>query len=147
MANIGITIAPWMLFFQQSFVVDKGMTEKDILFGKLDTASGALFTVLVAAFGIILTGTLLYKPWRADIESAAAASAVVVHNPFVGSYIRAQPDEMVETIQNEYLKIAKGKDEIMYIHVVDKDNKLLGIIDVKEILQADDEALLKGYHE
>jgi Mn2+/Fe2+ NRAMP family transporter len=70
MANIGITIAPWMLFFQQSFVVDKGMTEKDILFGKLDTASGALFTVLVAAFGIILTGTLLYKPWRADIESA-----------------------------------------------------------------------------
>jgi Mg/Co/Ni transporter MgtE len=54
---------------------------------------------------------------------------------------------MVETIQNEYPKIAKGKDEIMYIHVVDKDNKLLGIIDVKEILQADDEALLKGYHE
>ena len=41
MANIGTTIAPWMIFFQQSFVVDKGMTEKDIPFGKLDTAIGA----------------------------------------------------------------------------------------------------------
>lgn len=86
MANIGTTIAPWMLFFQQSSVVDKGMTEKDILFGKLDTASGALFTVIVAAFCIILTATLLYKPGGADIESAAAAaSAIMVHNPFVGS--------------------------------------------------------------
>jgi Mn2+/Fe2+ NRAMP family transporter len=38
MANFGTTIAPWMLFFQQSSVVDKGLDEKDIKFGKLDTA-------------------------------------------------------------------------------------------------------------
>lgn len=86
MANIGTTIAPWMLFFQQSSVVDKGMTEKDILFGKLDTAFGAFFTVIVAAFCIILTSTLLFKPGGADIESAAAAAtAIMVHYPFVGS--------------------------------------------------------------
>jgi len=36
MANIGTTIAPWMLFFQQSSVVDKGLQEKDIKFGKWD---------------------------------------------------------------------------------------------------------------
>jgi len=30
MANIGTTIAPWMLFFQQSAVVDKGTKEKDM---------------------------------------------------------------------------------------------------------------------
>jgi Mn2+/Fe2+ NRAMP family transporter len=30
MANLGTTIAPWMLFFQQSAVVDKGIGEKDI---------------------------------------------------------------------------------------------------------------------
>lgn len=58
-------------------------------------------------------------------------------------YLRAQPDETVETVQDEYPKRAKGKDEIMYIHVTDGDNKLLGIIDVKELLQADDEAPLK----
>jgi Mn2+/Fe2+ NRAMP family transporter len=86
MANIGTTIAPWMIFFQQSSVVDKGMTEKDIAFGKLDTALGALFTILVAAFCIILTGTLLFKPGGANIESAAAAaSAIMGSNPYVGS--------------------------------------------------------------
>ena len=40
MANIGTTIAPWMLFFQQSAVVDKGMQEKDIPWGKFDTLLG-----------------------------------------------------------------------------------------------------------
>ena len=34
MANIGTTIAPWMIFFQQSAVVDKGMKEKDIPGGR-----------------------------------------------------------------------------------------------------------------
>ena len=38
--HIGTTIAPWMVFFQQSTVVDKGMHEKDIPWGRLDTAVG-----------------------------------------------------------------------------------------------------------
>jgi Mn2+/Fe2+ NRAMP family transporter len=41
MANIGTLISPWMIFFQQSSVVDKGLIEKDISFGKFDTAVGA----------------------------------------------------------------------------------------------------------
>jgi NRAMP (natural resistance-associated macrophage protein)-like metal ion transporter len=71
MANIGTTIAPWMLFFQQSSVVDKGMKEKDIPFGRMDTAFGALLTVVVAIFLIIVTGTLLYGQ---NIESAGQAA-------------------------------------------------------------------------
>jgi Mn2+/Fe2+ NRAMP family transporter len=71
MANIGTTIAPWMLFFQQSAVVDKGMQEKDIALGRLDTAFGSLFTVVVAAFCVILTGTLLKG---VDINDAATAA-------------------------------------------------------------------------
>jgi NRAMP (natural resistance-associated macrophage protein)-like metal ion transporter len=50
MANIGTTIAPWMIFFQQSAVVDKGMKEKDIPWGQFDTLLGAVFTALVAIF-------------------------------------------------------------------------------------------------
>ena len=60
MANIGTTIAPWMIFFQQSAVVDKNMKEKDIPWGKFDTVVGAFFTIIVAVFVIIVTGTLLY---------------------------------------------------------------------------------------
>lgn len=71
MANIGTTIAPWMVFFQQSAVVDKSLQEKDILWGKLDTAVGSFFTVLVAIFIVVVTGTVLRGE---QIDSAAQAA-------------------------------------------------------------------------
>jgi Mn2+/Fe2+ NRAMP family transporter len=86
MANIGTTIAPWMLFFHQSSVVDKGLTEKDIPFAKWDTLMGSIFVVCVASFVMILTGMLLYKPGGTDIENAAqAAQAIMGSNPLVGA--------------------------------------------------------------
>ncbi len=85
MANIGTTIAPWMLFFQQSSVVDKNMSEKDIPWGKIDTAVGALGTIFVAIFVIIVTGTLLKGM---DIESAAQAARVLMsHDKYVGTLL------------------------------------------------------------
>ena len=71
MANIGTTIAPWMIFFQQSAVVDKGLQEKDMVGGEVDTAVGSVLTVVVAAFCVILTATLL--PGQ-HIEDAATAA-------------------------------------------------------------------------
>ncbi|MDA8055492.1 MAG: divalent metal cation transporter [Thermoplasmatales archaeon] len=60
LANLGTTIAPWMLFFQQSAVVDKGLTKKDIKFGQRDTIIGSTIMVVVAIAIIILTGTTVY---------------------------------------------------------------------------------------
>jgi NRAMP (natural resistance-associated macrophage protein)-like metal ion transporter len=76
MANIGTTIAPWMIFFQQSSVVDKGMKEKDIPWGKFDTMIGAVFTVLVAIFCIVVTATVLYGT---NIQSAADAARALLN--------------------------------------------------------------------
>jgi len=85
MANIGTTIAPWMIFFQQSSVVDKGLQEKDIPWSQLDTLVGSIFTVVVAVFIIIVTGTVLYGK---DIESAAqAAHALMPVNKYVGTFL------------------------------------------------------------
>jgi Mn2+/Fe2+ NRAMP family transporter len=75
MANIGTTIAPWMLFFQQSSVVDKGMKEKDIPWGRFDTLLGSVVTVVVAIFIVLLTGTILKG---VAIDDAAQASALVM---------------------------------------------------------------------
>lgn len=85
MANIGTTIAPWMLFFQQSSVVDKGMKPKDIPFGKIDTGVGAVLTVLVAVFLLVVTGSLLLGQ---PINSAAeAAIAIQKENYWVGTML------------------------------------------------------------
>ncbi len=85
MANIGTTIAPWMLFFQQSSVVDKGMKPKDIPFGKIDTAVGAVLTILVAVFLVVVTGTLLFGQ---PVNSAAeAAKALQKQDYLVGTMV------------------------------------------------------------
>jgi NRAMP (natural resistance-associated macrophage protein)-like metal ion transporter len=85
MANIGTTIAPWMLFFQQSAVVDKGMLEKDIPWGKFDTLLGSVLTVVVAIFIVVVTGTVLKG---VDIDSASqAAEHLMKSNHYVGAFM------------------------------------------------------------
>jgi NRAMP (natural resistance-associated macrophage protein)-like metal ion transporter len=85
MANIGTTIAPWMLFFQQSAVVDKGMLEKDIPWGKFDTLLGSALTVAVAIFIVVVTGTVLKG---VDIDSASqAAEHLMKTDRYVGTFM------------------------------------------------------------
>ena len=85
MANVGTTIAPWMIFFQQSAVVDKGLRERDIRWERLDTAIGAFFTIAVGVFIIIVTGTLLRG---ANIESAAQAAVLLMPiNRYIGTFM------------------------------------------------------------
>ena len=85
MANIGTTIAPWMIFFQQSAVVDKSLQEKDITGGRVDTAIGAFFTVVVAAFCVILTGTLL--PGQNIYDAASAAAKFMGISKQLGTFL------------------------------------------------------------
>jgi Mn2+/Fe2+ NRAMP family transporter len=77
MANIGTTITPWQIFFQQSAVVDKGMDIKDIRYGKIDTFVGSLMTCTVAAFIIIATAAAFYyhPSGQVVVESAAETAA------------------------------------------------------------------------
>jgi NRAMP (natural resistance-associated macrophage protein)-like metal ion transporter len=79
LANIGTTIAPWMIFFQQSAVVDKGLDIHDIRFGKLETFIGAVVTCLVAGFIIIATGaTFFYHHPPILIEDARQTADALV---------------------------------------------------------------------
>ncbi len=69
LANFGTTIAPWMLFFQQSSVVDKGLTVADVRHGQVDTALGTLAMVVVAVALVVLTGTFAYgRPGAANYD-------------------------------------------------------------------------------
>ncbi len=59
LANLGTTIAPWMLFFQQSAVVDKGLTPKEMRFGRIDTLIGGIVMGIVAIAIVILAATVM----------------------------------------------------------------------------------------
>jgi NRAMP (natural resistance-associated macrophage protein)-like metal ion transporter len=76
MANIGTTITPWQIFFQQSAVVDKGMDIKDIKYGKFDTFFGSFMTCTVAAFIIIAAAAVFhYNPANPSAATLAADAA------------------------------------------------------------------------
>lgn len=85
-AMIGTTIAPWMMFFSQSNVVEKGLTAKDLFSQKADAISGTIAACLVAWFIIVTTGAVLF-PAGITIDSAADAAAALA--PFAGPYAEA----------------------------------------------------------
>jgi magnesium transporter len=58
-------------------------------------------------------------------------------------FIRVPGNRTTDEIQNDYPKLAKGMMVVMYFYVVDENDKLLGLLDIKELLEAPDEALLR----
>lgn len=61
-ANIGAVIMPWMVFYQQSAVVDKGLDLTDLRAARIDTAVGALVTQLIMASVLVAAGSALGRP-------------------------------------------------------------------------------------
>lgn len=58
-ANLGAVIMPWMIFYQQSAVLDKGLTPADLPIARWDTAFGAVITqVIMAAVLIAVAATV-----------------------------------------------------------------------------------------
>lgn len=82
-AMVGTTIAPWMMFFTQSNVVEKGVTLKDLFFQKIDAVTGAVVACIVAWFIIVTTGAVLFPEGIEITEAADAARALA---PFAGEY-------------------------------------------------------------
>ena len=85
-AMVGTTIAPWMMFFTQSNVVEKGATLKDLFFQKIDAVTGAVVACIVAWFIIVTTGAVLFPEGIEITEAADAARALA---PFAGEYAGA----------------------------------------------------------
>src|SRR5579863_10551987 len=84
LADIGATVTPWMLFFQQSATVDKGMTTKDIRFGRIDTVLGAALAAAAAIATILCTAPLFAHQMSADNFQAAEFAQAL--EPIIGRF-------------------------------------------------------------
>lgn len=83
-SNIGATVTPWMLFFQQSAVTDKGLTRRDIRFGRIDTVLGACLASLAAIAVVLATAPLFSHQMNA--ENFQAAEFAQALRPLIGSF-------------------------------------------------------------
>jgi Mn2+/Fe2+ NRAMP family transporter len=82
LATIGATVTPWMLFFQQSAVVDKGMQPRDINAGRFDTFLGVVLASVCAIAAILATAPLFHHGIDAsNFQGAQFAEAL---EPWIG---------------------------------------------------------------
>jgi NRAMP (natural resistance-associated macrophage protein)-like metal ion transporter len=80
---IGTTIAPWMQFYQQSSVVEKGIRPKDYKLAAIDTIVGCAMAVIVATFITFACAATLHK---AGITVQFAEDAAKALRPLAGNY-------------------------------------------------------------
>jgi Mn2+/Fe2+ NRAMP family transporter len=82
LADIGATVTPWMIFFQQSAVVDKGMQPRDIKAGRFDTLLGALLASVFGVAAILATVPLFHH--GIDASQFAGAQFAEALIPWIG---------------------------------------------------------------
>src|SRR5260370_20339452 len=82
-ALVGTTLSPYMLFYVQSAVADKGIGEGDYIYEKVDVYSSTIFANIISAFMIIATGATLYIRHQMVTTAADAAFAL---RAFAGQY-------------------------------------------------------------
>ncbi|OGW37588.1 MAG: Mn transporter [Nitrospirae bacterium GWD2_57_9] len=80
---VGTTITPYMQFYLQSAVVDKGVRIDEYRFAKFDVYAGSFMTVFIAFFIILATGTILH-PAGVVVDSAEDAARAL--EPLAGNF-------------------------------------------------------------
>ncbi len=83
---IGTTIAPWMQFYQQSAIADKGLQAADYPYERVDVIAGSVYGVIVAAFIIIACAATLFVH---GVHVETAQDAALALRPLAGPYASA----------------------------------------------------------
>lgn len=80
---VGTTIAPWMQFYMQSAVIEKGLKLEDFKYEFWDVVVGSVITVVVAFFIIVACGATLHK---SGIQINEAKDAALALEPLAGAF-------------------------------------------------------------
>lgn len=80
---VGTTIAPWMQFYLQASVVEKGIKTEDYRYSRLDVIFGGIVVAIVAYFIIVTCAATIHAH---GIKIESAADAAVALSPLAGHY-------------------------------------------------------------
>ena len=81
---VGTTIAPWMQFYLQSSIVEKGITKRQYKASQIDVITGCVFTDVVAWFIIVACAATLYAHGYRNVQDAKDAAQAL--RPLAGDY-------------------------------------------------------------
>jgi NRAMP (natural resistance-associated macrophage protein)-like metal ion transporter len=80
----GTTIAPWMQFYLQASIVEKGVTVRQYHASRVDVIVGCLFAAIVAWFIVVACAATLHTAGKFDIVTAADAAQAL--RPLAGDH-------------------------------------------------------------
>jgi NRAMP (natural resistance-associated macrophage protein)-like metal ion transporter len=81
---IGTTITPWMQFYLQASIVEKGISIKDYRLSRWDVILGCIVTDVIAFFIVVACAATLYQSGHRDITDPAEAAIAL--RPFAGQF-------------------------------------------------------------
>ena len=81
---VGTTIAPWMQFYLQTSVVEKGVTRRQYRTSRIDVISGCIFAVIVAWFIVVACAATLFVHGFHTVSDAKDAAQAL--RPLAGDY-------------------------------------------------------------
>lgn len=83
---IGTTISPYMQFYLQSAVVEKGSREEDLPFARADVINGSVLAIMLAGFMMIASAATIYvaNAHGAKLNPQQAADFAVALKPLAG---------------------------------------------------------------
>jgi Mn2+/Fe2+ NRAMP family transporter len=81
---VGTTISPWMQFYLQASIVEKGITVRQYRASRLDVVIGSVFAAIVAWFIIVACAATLHRVGQTEIRNAADAALAL--RPLAGDY-------------------------------------------------------------
>lgn len=81
---IGTTITPWMQFYLQAAIVEKGLTKKDYRIAKWDVILGGIITDVVAFFIVVACAATIHKAGLGALQDPAEAAVAL--RPFAGEF-------------------------------------------------------------
>ena len=80
----GTTIAPWMQFYLQASIVEKGVTARQYKASRIDVVVGCIFAAVVAWFIVVACAATLHSIGKFNIETGAQAAEAL--RPLAGEY-------------------------------------------------------------
>ena len=81
---VGTTITPWMQFYLQSSIVEKGIGKKEYAISRWDVILGCIITDVIAFFIVVACAATLYSTGQRDISDAAQAASAL--KPLAGKF-------------------------------------------------------------
>ena len=84
---IGTTITPWMQFYLQASIVEKGIDRRHYSLSRWDVIVGCIVTDVIAFFIVVACAATIFKAGGGELTDAAQAASALV--PFAGRFAGA----------------------------------------------------------